>query len=73
MKTWTLLEKEKQVEDMDPYQKGQTGRRYGPFLERRNKSKIHTFLGKEEQVEDIDSPKKGRIGRRHEPSSDKGG
>ena len=54
MKIWTLLEKEKQVEDMDPFHKGEIGRRYGPFSERRNRSKIWTLLEKEKHVEDMD-------------------
>ena len=45
---WTLLKKEKQVEDMDPSQKEETGRRYGPFSKRRNRSKIQTLFGKED-------------------------
>ena len=73
MKIWTLLEKKKQGEDMDPSQKGETGRRYGLSSERKNKLKIWTFFGKKEQVEDMDSPQKGIIGRRHEASLDKGG
>ena len=70
---WTLLGKEKQVEDMDPSRKGEIGQRYGPFLERKNRSKIWTLFGKEEQVEDMEYPRKGRAGRRYEPSLDKGG
>ena len=54
MKIWTLIEKDKQVEDMDPSRKGEIGRRYGPFSERRYRSKLWTLLRKEKQVEDID-------------------
>ena len=58
--------------ETNPSQKEETGRRYGPFSKRRNRSKIWTLFGKEEQVKDMDSPHKGRTYQNYEPSSDKG-
>ena len=55
-KIWTLLRKDKQVEDTNSLRKGRTSRRYGPSSERRNKSKIWTLIEKEEKVEDISPP-----------------
>ena len=56
-KIWTLLGKEKPVEDTYSLRKGRTSRRYGPSSKSRNKSKIWTLLGKEEQVEDMKPPR----------------
>ena len=58
-------------EDMDPSQKGETSRRYGPISKRRNMLKIWTLLGKEKQVEDMESFRKGGTGRRYGLSSER--
>ena len=56
-KIWTLLEKEKQVKDIDSLRKGRTSQIYGLSSKMRKKSNIWTLLRKEEQVEDMNPPR----------------